>query len=222
MRHGGGQQKEITMPDLILKIKEAVLAGEEEEITILVREGMDGGLSPGEMLEGAMIPAMEDIGERFAKGEAFIPELIVASMAMEAGMEALKPHLAGDVEAKGKVLLGTVHGDIHSIGKNLVRMCLEGAGFEVIDIGEDIKTEKFVDAYRQHGPDILGLSALLSSTMQHMKEVIEAVRGVDPSAVIIVGGVPVTREFAVEIGASGYAPNAFEAVLKAKELKGAG
>ncbi len=165
-----------------------------------------------------MMPAMEDIGERFSRGEAFIPELIVAAEAMQRGMEALKPRLAGGERGAGLVVLGTVHGDIHSIGKNLVRMCLEGAGFEVIDIGEDIKTERFVEAYREHRPDILGLSALLSSTMQRIPEVIEAVRSEDSGAVIMVGGAPVTQEFADQAGADGYAPNAFEAARKAREL----
>ena len=120
----------------------------------------------------------------------------------------------------GLVLLGTVHGDIHSIGKNLVRMCLEGTGFEVVDVGEDVKTERFVEAYREHRPDILGLSALLSSTMQRIPEVVEAVRAEDKAAVIMVGGAPVTQEFADQSGADGYAPNAFEAAKKARELLG--
>lgn len=169
-------------------------------------------------MEEAMMPAMEDIGERFSRGEAFIPELIVAAEAMQRGMEALKPRLGGEERGRGLVVLGTVHGDIHSIGKNLVRMCLEGAGFEVVDIGEDVKTERFVEAYREHRPDILGLSALLSSTMQRIPEVIEAVRAEDSGAVIMVGGAPVTLEFADQAGADGYAPNAFEAARRAQEL----
>jgi 5-methyltetrahydrofolate--homocysteine methyltransferase len=130
----------------------------------------------------------------------------------------LKPRLSGDDSGSGLVMLGTVAGDIHSIGKNLVRMCMEGAGFDVVDIGEDIKMERFVEEYRANKPDILGLSALLSSTMQLMPEIIEAVRAVDPSARIMVGGAPITQEYADEIGASGYAPNAFEAAHKAREL----
>lgn len=118
------------------------------------------------------------------------------------------------------MVLGTVHGDIHSIGKNLVRMCLEGAGFRVVDIGEDARTELFVEVYREYRPDTLGLSALLSAALQRMPEVIQAVRGEDPSAAIMVGGAPVTQDFADRIGASGYAPNAFEAVVKARELLG--
>ncbi|MGQ9475015.1 MAG: cobalamin B12-binding domain-containing protein [Actinomycetota bacterium] len=135
-------------------------------------------------------------------------------------MEVLKPFLSGEEKGRGLVVLGTVHGDIHSIGKNLVRMCLEGAGYRVVDIGEDVRTELFVEAYREYRPDILGLSALLSSTMERMPEVIQAVRAEDPSAVIMVGGAPLTQDFAERIGASGYAPNAFEAVVKARELLG--
>ena len=208
------------MEDLIARLREAVIAGEEEDVRRLVAEGLDGGVGPRRILEEAMMPAMEDIGGRFSKGEAFIPELVVAAYAMEAGMEVLKPRMAGEEAGAGKVVLGTVADDIHSIGKNLVRMCLEGAGFEVVDIGENRSVESFVSAYREHGPQILGLSALLSSTMMHMREVIEAVRAVDPEALIMVGGAPVTQEFADHVGASGYAPNAFEAALKARELLG--
>jgi 5-methyltetrahydrofolate--homocysteine methyltransferase len=206
------------MQDILDGIKQAIMVGEEEDAKRLVAEGLHKGLEPRRILEEAMMPAMEDIGERFSSGEAFIPELIVAAEAMQRGMDELKPHLGGAERGGGLVMLGTVHGDIHSIGKNLVRMCMEGAGFEVVDIGEDIRTEKFVDAYREHRPDILGLSALLSSTMQRIPEVVEAVRAEDSGAVIMVGGAPVTQEFAEQSGADGYAPNAFEAARKAKEL----
>ena len=206
------------MQDILDGIKRAILVGEEEETKKLVADGLEKGLEPRRIMEEAMMPAMEDIGERFSSGEAFIPELIVAAEAMRQGMEVLKPHLAGAERGSGLVLLGTVHGDIHSIGKNLVRMCMEGAGFEVLDIGEDVKTEKFVEAFREHRPDILGLSALLSSTMQRIPEVVEAVRAEDKNAVIMVGGAPVTQDFADRSGADGYAPNAFEAARKAKEL----
>ncbi|NPV58529.1 MAG: corrinoid protein [Actinobacteria bacterium] len=208
------------MREILEAIGKAIVEGEEEETRRLVEEALQGGVDPRKILEDAMMPAMEDIGERFSRGEAFIPELIVAAEAMQRGMEALKPRLAEGERGRGLVVLGTVQGDIHSIGKNLVRMCLEGAGFEVVDIGEDVKTERFVEAYREHRPDILGLSALLSSTMQRIPEVIEAVRAEDSGALIMVGGAPVTQEFADRSGADGYAPNAFEAARKAKELLG--
>jgi len=204
--------------ELMSKIAEAIKAGEEEQVRSLVEEGLAGNMGPAQILTGAMMPAMNEIGMLFSKGEAFIPELIVSAMAMEAGLEVLKPRLGDEVKGAGTVVLGTVFGDIHSIGKNLVRMCMEGAGFEVIDIGEDLRTEKFVDACKEHKPDILGLSALLSSTMQRMPEVIEAVREVDPSVMIMVGGAPITQKFADDVGASGYAPDAFQAALKAKGL----
>jgi len=206
------------MSELLEYLKQAVMQGEEEQSAELVGKALEAGISPRAILEEAMMPAMEEIGEKFSRNEAFIPELIVAAAAMEKGMEVLKPALGGEEVVRGLVVLGTVHGDIHSIGKNLVRMCLEGSGFRVVDIGEDVPTERFVEAYREHRPDILGLSALLSSTMQRMPEVIEAVRAEDPSAVIMVGGAPVTQDFADRIGASGYAPNAFEAAVKAREL----
>lgn len=206
------------MSDLLLKISEAITAGDEQKVQESVGRGLNEGISPRDVLEKGMVPAMNDIGARFSKGEAYIPELIVAAVAMEAGMEVLKPRLGGDSGDAGLVVLGTVQGDIHSIGKNLVKICLEGAGMEVVDIGEDVKTERFLEAYLQDKPDILGLSALLSSTMQRMQEVIEAIRVEDPGARIMVGGAPITKDFADEIGASGYAPNAFEAAVKAREL----
>ena len=158
------------------------------------------------------MPAMQEIGEQFSRNEAYIPELLVAAEAMDAGVNVLKKHIGGEIRNKGQVILGTVEGDIHTIGKNLVRICLENAGYEVLDLGEDIKAKNFVEAYVQKKPEVLGLSALLSSTALRMEEVIKKVREVDPSAKIIVGGAPITQDFADKIGASGYAPNAFDAI----------
>lgn len=208
------------MADLLGALKRAVLAGEEDDAKRLAGECLAAGMNPQRILEEAMMPAMEDIGERFARNEAFIPELLVAAHAMNEGLAALKPHMKEAVANRGSVLLGTVEGDIHSIGKNLVKICLEGAGYEVHDLGESVKLNHFVEAYKERKPGVLGLSALLSSTMQCMKDVIAAVRAVDPKARIIVGGAPVTQEFADKISASAYAPNAFEAVLRVKELTG--
>jgi 5-methyltetrahydrofolate--homocysteine methyltransferase len=202
------------------EIKNAVQTGDDEGVKSLVEQAVRDGLTPREILEQAMMPAMEEIGERFAQGEAFIPELIVAAHAMEEGLACLKARFKGEIKDRGKVVLGTVEGDIHSIGKNLVRMCMEGAGYEVVDLGEGIKTEKFVEAYKNMKPDILGLSALLSSTMLYMKNTIDAIRAFDPDARIIVGGTPVTQEFADKIGASGYAPDAFTAVQCVQSLLG--
>jgi len=200
------------MKDLLEKIKKAVLDGDEDAAVKLVGEGIAAKIDPMKIMEEGLVPAMQEIGERFSRNEAFIPELIVASHAMNAGMGALKSGMKGEMRKRGLVVLGTVEGDIHSIGKNLVRMCLEGAGFEVDDAGESVKAQKFVEIYKAKRPKVLGLSALLSSTMQCMKDIIAAVRAIDPDACIIVGGAPVTQEFAESIGASGYAPNAFETV----------
>ncbi len=200
------------MREVLAGIRTAVLAGDEEQVKTLVETALAGAVPVRRILEEAMMPAMEEIGGRFARGEAFIPELVVAAYAMEEGMAVLKSRLGGEMKGRGKVILGTVEGDIHSIGKNLVRMCLEGAGYEVVDLGEGVKTERFVEAYTTMKPEILGLSALLSSTMLFMEKTIAAVRAVDPRARIIVGGAPVTQAFADRIGASGYAPNAFTAV----------
>lgn len=207
------------MDERLRLVMEAVERGEEEKIGALVEGAVEGGLSPVSILERGMMPAMDAIGARFSRGEAFIPELIVSAMAMESGLEALRPHLGEGDKAGEKVLLGTVQGDIHSIGKNLVRMCLEGGGFEVIDIGEDVKTERFLEAYLEHRPAVVGLSALLSSTMQRMTEVAEALREADPGAVVMVGGAPVTPEFAKTMEAE-YAPDAFGAVELARDLTG--
>ncbi len=205
--------------DHLEQIRNAVIEGDEEGIGKLIESAVEEKLGPRQILEEAMIPAMEERGEEFSRGEVFIPDLLIASAAMEVGMAVLEPYLTGEKE-KGLVVLGTVEGDIHSIGKNLVRICLEGCGFEVMDIGENVKAEKFLEIYRQRQPDILGLSALLSSTMQAMRDIIEAIRSEYPEAIIMVGGAPLNQSFADEIGASGYAPNAFEAVNKARELFG--
>ena len=161
---------------------------------------------------------MREIGEQFSRNEAFIPDLLIAAEAMNAVVEILKPCFGGTVSNKGRIILGTVEGDIHTIGKNLVRICLESAGYEVLDIGENIQAQDFVQAYIKEKPNIMGMSALLSSTAHCMEQVIKEVRGVDPTAKIIVGGAPVTQAFADKIGASGYAPNAFDAIQLVSRL----
>ncbi len=210
------------MKKIFDQIITAVKAGEEEDTVRVVKEALDGNIPAKEILEKAMIPAMDDVGSRFASGEAFIPELIVAAKAMEEGMTELKKQMDEGIRNKGLVVLGTVEGDIHSIGKNLVKMCLEGAGYDVFDIGENVKVQRFVDVYKEKNPGILGVSALLSSTMQAMRKIVSGVRDVDPAAKILVGGAPVNHDFADEIGATGYAPNAFAAVKKIDEILGSG
>ena len=206
------------MDTLLIKIKEAVKDGDDEATKILVAEALSGNLEPRAILEEAMMPAMQEVGDLFSKNEVFIPEMLVAAEAMSAGVDLLRDRLGGEVRHKGTVMLGTVEGDIHTIGKNLVRICLESAGYEVIDLGENIKAQDFARAYAQKKPAVLGLSALLSSTALAMQGIIQEVRKTDPSARVIVGGAPITQEFADKINASGYAPNAFDATILVDRL----
>jgi 5-methyltetrahydrofolate--homocysteine methyltransferase len=201
-----------TMNMLLDEIKKAVREGEEDKTKELVEQALAQNLQPRDVLEQAMMPAMQEIGEMFSRNEAFISELLCAAEAMNEGIAILKPHFTGAIRNKGRIILGTVEGDIHTIGKNLVKICLESAGYEVLDIGENIKAQDFVKAYIKEKPDILGMSALLSSTAIFMESVIREVRAADPSARIIVGGAPITQAFADKIGASGYAPNAFDSI----------
>jgi 5-methyltetrahydrofolate--homocysteine methyltransferase len=174
--------------------------------------------SANELLE-VMIESLRKVGEAFSKGEAYIPEMLIAAKAMQEGVDFLGPHLVEEgVKRVGKCLIGTVSGDLHDVGKNLVALVLKGNGFEVIDLGVDLSLKKLLDSYRQHNPDILGLSALLTTTMQAMKQAVNEVKRVFPDAKVMVGGAPVTQEFAVEIGADGYAADAGAAVDVALKL----
>jgi methanogenic corrinoid protein MtbC1 len=166
-----------------------------------------------------MIESLRKVGEAFSKGEAFIPEMLIAAKAMQEGVDFLGPHLVAEGRKKvGKFLIGTVSGDLHDVGKNLVALVLKGNGFEVIDLGVDLSLKKLLDSYLQHNPDILGLSALLTTTMQAMKEAVSEVKRAFPDAKVMVGGAPVTQEFAAQIGADGYAADAGEAVDVALKL----
>ncbi|HEX16246.1 MAG TPA: cobalamin-binding protein, partial [Deltaproteobacteria bacterium] len=174
-------------------------------------------------LNEALIPAMEIVGREYEEGERYVPEMLISAEAMKAAMGVLRPRLVETgVRLKGKVVIGTVEGDLHDIGKNLVAMMLEGAGFEVIDLGVEVTAERFVQAVREHKPDVLGMSALLTTTMIHMPEVIEALKeaGLREEVKVIVGGAPVTQEYAEKIGADGYAPDAASAVEVVKRLLG--
>jgi 5-methyltetrahydrofolate--homocysteine methyltransferase len=170
-----------------------------------------------------MIPAMAEVGRRFECGDYFVPEMLIAARAMKAGSEVLKPHLQNaPIKAAGKVAIGTVKGDLHDIGKNLVGMMLEGAGFEIVDLGTDVPPEKFVAAVRTDGANLIGMSALLTTTMPNMKKVIEALEqaGVRSQVRVMVGGAPLTDEYARQIGADGFSPDASRAVSVAKSLMG--
>lgn len=203
------------------KLKENVINGDMKGAQDVVNQALGQGILPGTILKEALIPAMDVVGTRFEQGEFFVPEMLIAARAMKAGIAILKPLLLeSGVEPAGKVVIGTVKGDLHDIGKNLVGLMLEGGGFEVIDLGTDVSVEKFVEAVRNENPDILGLSALLTTTMTAAAEVIQSLEkeGLRGQVKVMFGGAPVTQAYATQIGADGYAPDAAVAVKKAREL----
>lgn len=205
-------------------LQEAVIAGRVPEIPGMVAELLRQGVPPEELI-AIFTTALEIVGTRFQNQEIFIPEMLVAAKAVQAGMEVLKPHLSRkETYTLGTVVLGTVAGDIHDIGKNLVAMMLEGRGAKVIDLGVNVSPQRFVEAVLKHRPQVLGLSALLSTTMLAMEGVLQALEeaGLRQTVHVIVGGAPVTAEFAREIGADGYAPDAASAVDLVKNLVEAG
>ena len=209
------------MSDILKQIAENLYEGENEKVAELVQKALDSGLAVNEILQNGLIAGMDIVGKDFKEGELFVPEVLVAARAMHAGMDILRPLLAeSDTSSAGKYLIGTVEGDLHDIGKNLVKMMIEGAGFETIDLGTNVPPEAFVEAVREHEPDIVGMSALLTTTMTQMKISIEALEeaGVRDSIKIMVGGAPVTASFAEQIGADAYAPDAASAVNEAKQL----
>jgi 5-methyltetrahydrofolate--homocysteine methyltransferase len=211
------------MADILQKIASNLYDGENKVVAELVQEALDGGLSPEELLAGGLIAGMDEVGKDFKAGELFVPEVLIAARAMRAGMAILRPLLAeSDVPSAGKYLIGTVKGDLHDIGKNLVRMMLEGAGFEVIDLGTDVDPAGFVAAVREHQPQLVGMSALLTTTMVQMRATIEALEeaGLKDQIKVMIGGAPVTDAFAKEIGADAYAPDAATAVDVARDLVG--
>jgi len=204
------------------EIAAAVEAGKAKIVGGLVEEAIKEGCDPTEILNVGMIDAMGVVGDKFKKNEIFVPEMLVAARAMKKGVEVLKPHLAGDSSATvGKYIIGTVAGDLHDIGKNLVAMMIESAGFEVIDLGVDVPAEKFVEAIKEN-PDckVVGVSALLTTTMPAMKDTVKAIidAGLQSQVKIMVGGAPITQEFADEIGADAYTQDAASAAQVAKTL----
>jgi 5-methyltetrahydrofolate--homocysteine methyltransferase len=210
------------MPDLS-KLFDAILNGEDKLTLQLTKEALDEGVDPLALITHWMIPAMNEVGKRFEEQEYFIPEMLLAARAMKGALEILRPLLAaGGAQPTGRIVLGTVKGDLHDIGKNMVGSMLEGAGFEVFDVGIDVPAEKFVEAIKGKSPDILALSALLTTTMPEMKKTIDALiqAGVRSQVKVIVGGAPVTRAYADEIGADGYGENASSAVTIARQLMG--
>jgi 5-methyltetrahydrofolate--homocysteine methyltransferase len=212
------------MADHLNTIKDAVIGGKHGEIKALVQQALDAGTDPATLINDALIAAMDVVGKDFGEGKIFVPEMLVSAMTMKSGLEVVKPRLAGgESQSRGTVIMATVKGDLHDIGKNLVSMMLEGAGFKVLDLGVDLSVEKLVDQVKSVGPDVLGLSALLTTTMPEMQKVIAELKnqGLRDKVKVLVGGAPVDRAFAEKIGADGYGSNAAEAVELARRFAGA-
>ncbi|MBZ5580245.1 MAG: corrinoid protein [Acidobacteriia bacterium] len=200
---------------------DAVLTGDATAAAEAVRQGLESGAAPLDLVEREMVPAMDEVGRRFGCEEYFVPDLLLAARAMKTAMEQIRPLLAASgAHSAGRVIVGTVKGDLHDIGKNIVASMLEGGGFEVIDLGIDVPPQTFVEAVRRSSPDLVCLSALLTVTMTAMKSTIEALQAADlrDKAKVLVGGAPVTQRFADEIGADGYGENAVAAVTLARRL----
>jgi len=204
-------------------IYEAVLNGDASTARAETIKALADGVPPGDILHKACVPAMTKVGELFEAGEKFVPEMLISARAMQAAMEVLKPQLvdAGVVSA-GKVVIGTVAGDLHDIGKNLVSMMLEGAGFEIVDLGSDVSADQFIEAVQKNEPDIVGMSALLTTTMTSIGTTIDALvdAGLRDKVKILIGGAPVTQDFADKVGADGFAPDAGSAARVAKSVMG--
>lgn len=203
------------------QIYQAVLAGDMNGTKVHVQEALDAGVDAGDILQKALIPAMGEVGNLFEQEEYFVPEMLVAARAMQAGLSLLKPLLIdSDIQPEGKVAIGTVRGDLHDIGKNLVGMMLEGAGFEIVDLGTNVGPQQFVEAVKENEVNIIAMSALLTTTMPRMENTVKAIAdaGLRDQVKIMIGGAPVTAEYADQIGADGYAPDASQAATLAKTL----
>jgi 5-methyltetrahydrofolate--homocysteine methyltransferase len=211
------------MADILKQMAERLYDGDNDAVAELTQKALDEGMTPAEVLNGGLLAGMDQVGVDFRDGELFVPEVLIAARAMHAGMDILRPLLAeADVPSTGKILMGTVEGDLHDIGKNLVVMMLEGGGFEIADLGTDVPPDKFIEAVKTERPHLVGLSALLTTTMPAMKRTIDALveAGLREEVKVMIGGAPVTRAFADEIGADGYAPDAASAVELARSLVG--
>ncbi|MBN1147761.1 MAG: corrinoid protein [Anaerolineales bacterium] len=204
------------------EIYQNVIDGQAPAVEAGVKAALAQGIAADEILKKALIAAMDEVGNRFEEGDFFVPEMLIAARAMQTGLGVLKPHLVeGGVQAAGRVAIGTVKGDLHDIGKNLVAMMLEGAGFEVQDLGVDVDPEAFVEA-AQAGAQVIGMSALLTTTMSNMKNTVEMLKaaGLRDKVKVIIGGAPVTDAYAQQIGADGFAPDASSATRRVRELLG--
>ncbi len=206
-------------------LAEAVINGDRDEVARLVQDAVAEGVGPGSIVNEGLIVGMEEVGRRFKANEFYVPEVLIAARAMHAGMDIVNPLLAeSGIEPRGRVLIGTVQGDLHDIGKNLVAMMLEGGGYEVIDMEVDVPADQFVAAVNEHSPNVVALSALLTTTMPAMKDTIEALdaAGIRDQIKVMIGGAPVTQDYADEISADGYAPDAASAVDLAADLMSTG
>lgn len=211
------------MEDHVETVRKAIMEGRHREIEQLVHKAVEDGVDLHRLIQEGMIQAMDVVGRKFADGIIFVPEMLVSAVTMKKGLELIKPLLKGDGKSSGRVVMATVKGDLHDIGKNLVIMMLEGAGFQVTDLGVDTDVESLVQKVRELHPHILGLSALLTTTMPEMARVIQALEegGLRDKVKVIVGGAPVDQKFATQIGADGYGKDAAEAVELARRLVGA-
>jgi 5-methyltetrahydrofolate--homocysteine methyltransferase len=200
-------------------LKDAVIMGDEEKAESAVRKYLDEGTDPDDLLNEGLIAGMDVVGERFKCFDMFLPEVLQSAAAMKAAMSRLKPLLArsGDM-SRGKVIMATIQGDVHDIGKNLVSMMLEGAGFEVFDLGVDVTVDDIIAAYREQEVDLVGISALLTTTMMALGDAVKIIKDKEQDGKVMVGGAPLTAEFAREVGADGFAPDALSAVTLAKTL----
>ena len=209
------------MSTVLEQVKEQLMKGKANDVKALVQQALNEGLGAGEILNGGLLGGMAVIGAKFKKNEVYVPEVLIAARAMKAGMELLKPALAAaKVEPRGVVVIGTVKGDLHDIGKNLVGMMLEGAGFKVVDAGINVEAVKFIDLARANNASLIGASALLTTTMTNMKEVVDTLKASDLAGKVklMIGGAPVTQTFCDEIGADGYAADAASAADLARTL----
>ncbi len=209
------------MSETLAKLAQAVIEGDKGATPGLTQQALDEGLKPEAILNEGLMPGMAHVGEAFRSGDMFVPEVLLAARAMQASMDMLRPLLvASDAKMAGKIVIGTVKGDLHDIGKNLVAMMLEGAGFEITDLGRDVDPARFVEAVKEEGAEIVAMSALLTTTMRSMEDTVRALKdaGLREQIKVMIGGAPVTQEFADKIGADGYAPNAAAAADLAKSL----
>jgi methanogenic corrinoid protein MtbC1 len=206
--------------EILQALSESLVELEEDRVAELTAQALADGVAPQAIIQQGLAPGMAEVGQRFEDGDYYLPELLIAAEAFKAAVELVKPHLGEAIQTKGTVVLGTVEGDIHDIGKNIVALTLETNGYEVVDIGIDVPIARFAEAQASHGAQIVGASAMITSTLPALKRVVEDVRAKCPDAKVLIGGAPVTPELVTAYGADRYAGDAIEAVRVADELLG--